>query len=174
MKIRVSLNPTSIDGAIKQIEDYKRKLQEKADKMVSELAEIGLDVARIGFYKAQYDGDNDVLVEVENRGNATRAVVATGQAVLFIEFGTGVFYPDNHPEKPSGVLGRGQYGKGHGKQTTWAYYGDPGTNGKVITKPNGTEIVLTHGNPSNMAMYNAKDRMRQEIQRIAREVFASG
>lgn len=174
MKVHISLNSQSISAGIKQIEEYNRKLQEKADKMVAELANIGLDVARIGFYQAQYDGNNDVQVSIEDKGAAKKAVVATGQAVLFIEFGTGVTYPDDHPQKPSGVLGRGDYGKGHGKQTTWAYYGEPGTNGTVITKPNGTQVVLTHGNPSNMAMYNAKERMRQDIQRIAREVFANG
>lgn len=174
MKIRVLLNEQSINAAIRDLETYKRRLQERADKLVKALAEIGVNVSRIGFANAQYDGTNDVQVSVEEKGNGYAAVVATGEAVLFIEFGTGVYYPDNYPDKPAGVLAHGEYGKGHGKHQTWAYYGNPGTNGYVVDKPNGTQIVLTHGNPPSMSMYNAKERMRQDIQRVAREVFASG
>ena len=38
------------------------------------------------------------------------AVVAVGSATLFIEFGTGVKYPDNHPEAAEHGMIRGGYG----------------------------------------------------------------
>ena len=172
MKIRVTLSDSGINEALRQLEDYSRKLQDKADKLTKELAAIGLEVARVGFAEAQYDGTNDVSVTVEDKGKGYKAVVATGQAVLFIEFGTGVTYADNHPQKPDGIVGRGEYGKGHGSRRTWGYYGEPGTSGTVIDR-GGKQVVLTHGNPANMSMFNAKERMRQDIERVAREVFAS-
>ncbi len=72
-----------------------------------------------------------------------RAVVAVGASVLFIEFGAGVTYPDNHPQAAELGMKRGEYGKGHGKQSSWGYYGDPGTNGVVKTKKDGSTVVIT-------------------------------
>ena len=91
--------------------------------------------------------------------------------MLFIEFGTGVTYPDNHPEAAEHGMRRGEYGAGHGKQSSWGYYGDPGTNGEVRTKANGKSVVITHGNPANMSMYDTVKQLQQILPRLAKEVF---
>lgn len=44
-----------------------------------------------GFAMAEYDGINDVTVDMET-GNNTWSINAIGTAVLFIEYGTGVTY----------------------------------------------------------------------------------
>ena len=95
-----------------------------------------MERASVKFSQAVYDGTNDVSVTVEPRGNNVRAVVATGGATLFIEFGAGVTYPDDHPEAEELGMKRGAYGQGHGKQHSWGYYGDPGTNGVLKEKKN--------------------------------------
>ena len=48
--------------------------------------------AMTGFASAQYDGDNDVSVMMET-GNKTWRIVASGESVLFIEYGSGITYP---------------------------------------------------------------------------------
>lgn len=172
--IRIALNPNSIDRAIRELESYRSALERKLSTLIQRLADIGFTVASAGYQNAIYDGTNDVSVAIEDGGALKKAVVAVGSAVLFIEFGTGVFYADNYPgEKPAGISERGGYGKGRGKQNTWGYYGDPGTNGVEITKPNGKTVVLTHGNPSNPVMYNSTLAMKQAIAEIAKEVFST-
>jgi hypothetical protein len=164
--IRIALNQQSIDRAIHELEIYRSALERKLSTLIQRLADIGLTVASAGYQGAIYDGTNDVSVSIEDGGALKKAVVAVGSAVLFIEFGTGVFYADNYPgEKPAGISERGGYGNGRGKQNTWGYYGDPGTNGVEITKPNGKTVVLTHGNPSNPVMYNSTLAMNKQLQR---------
>jgi hypothetical protein len=99
----------------------------------------------------------------------TIAVQASGKAILFIEFGTGVFNPGVHPQANEFGMIRGEYGKGHGKQESWIYVGEPGTNGEVIDS--GRSVVRTRGNNASRSMYDAAEIMRNEIQRIAKEVF---
>lgn len=98
--------------------------------------------------------------------------MAVGKAVLFIEFGTGVTYPDNHPEARDCNMKRGEYGQGHGKQQSWGYYGEPGTNGVLKEKKNGGFVVITNGNPANMPMYETVKELQDRLTEIAKEVFS--
>lgn len=170
----ISLTGAGIDALIRGIEEYKTWLNERAKVLVQRLADEGYQVASLGFQQAAYDGTNDSSVSVEDRGDYVKAVIATGSAVLFIEFGTGVTYPDNHPEAAKHGMIRGEYGKGKGKQSVWGYYGEPGTNGTVIRKKSGKEIVLTRGNPANMPMYEAVKQLKERLPALVSEVFGSG
>ena len=96
----------------------------------------------------------------------------TIEPTLFIEFGTGVTYPDDHPEAEELGMKRGEYGQGHGKQHSWGYYGDPGTNGVLKEKKNGGFVVITHGNPANMPMYETVKELQDRLTEIAKEVFS--
>ena len=135
--INVPLSIPAYDSLIQKIEDLGNWQSDRAIVFADRLAQEGMEIASIKFSQAVYDGTNDVSVTVEPRGNNVRAVVATGGATLFIEFGTGVTYPDDHPEAGELGMKRGEYGQGHGKQHSWGYYGDPGTNGVLKEKKNG-------------------------------------
>lgn len=169
--VEVPLSVAGINKAIKAVEDYKSWLQEKSALLLNRLTEEGYHVASMKFTQAVYDGTNDASVSVENRGMSLRAVVAIGSSVLFIEFGTGVTYPDNHPEAAKNGFSHGSYGKGFGKQSSWGYYGDAGTNGVVKTKKNGQEVVITKGNPANMSMYETVKELKARLPALVREVF---
>lgn len=177
-KYTIDIFGGGIDELLKGLEQYQKRLERKAEELVVRLAQEGVTVAKIGFDTAEYDGArDDIQVTVDERGAMTKAVVALGDQALFIEFGTGITYPDDHPDKPDGILGRGEYGAGHGKQRTWGFYGDdPGTNGVFATKKDGTQedppVILTHGNPANMPMYKAVKFLEQDFKRIVKEVFA--
>ena len=136
---------------------YKKKVLDKCNELVRRLSEIGLQVASARFETAMYDGKNDVSVSVQETANGVK-IVAAGQAVCFIEFGSGVAmgygYPDD--EKPAGIVGIGEYGKGHGATGKPWYY----AHGKSSL-----------GNPPAMAMLNARDTMIENIGSIANEIF---
>lgn len=170
--INVPLSIPAYDSLIRKIEDLGNWQSDRAIVFADRLAQEGMEIASIKFSQAVYDGTNDVSVTVEPRGNNVRAVVATGRATLFIEFGTGVTYPDNHPEAGELGMKRGEYGQGHGKQHSWGYYGDPGTNGGLKEKKNGGFVVITHGNPANMPMYETVKELQDRLTEIAKEVFS--
>ena len=170
-KVTVPLSVNGIQDLIREVGKYHSWLKSRSEVFLDRLAGAGLAVASAKFQQAVYDGTNDVSVTVENRGNGTRAVVAIGASVLFIEFGTGITYPDDHPEAAANGMVRGDYGAGHGKQSTWGYYGDPGTNGVVKQKANGKAVVITHGNPANKPMYDTVKELEQQILTIAKAVF---
>lgn len=170
--VKVPLSQRGIDTLLREIERYTVWLKERSQVLLDRLAQAGFEVASARFAKAAYDGTNDASVSMETRGDGVRAVVAVGASVLFIEFGTGVTYPDNHPQAAELGMKRGEYGKGHGKQSSWGYYGDPGTNGVVKTKKDGSTVVITHGNPANMPMYETVKELEAMLPELVKEVFS--
>lgn len=170
--VKVPLSQRGIDTLLREIESYTIWLKERSQILLDRLAQAGVEVASARFAKAAYDGTNDASVSLETRGDGVRAVVAVGASVLFIEFGTGVTYPDNHPQAAELGMKRGEYGQGHGKQSSWGYYGDPGTNGVVKTKKDGSTVVITHGNPANMPMYETVKELEVMLPDLVKEVFS--
>lgn len=171
-KIRIKLNEFGINLAIRELQLYKKWLKEKTNEFLKALADEGVQIASAKFSEAAYDGTNDVTCKIEQRENNKVAVMAIGSSVLFIEFGTGVKYPDNHPEAAEHGMTRGEYGHGLGKQKGgWRYTGDPGTNGEVITKGKHAGEIHTYGNPANMSMYLTVRELEDRFEEIARRVF---
>lgn len=170
MKIRVRLSPKGIEDAIKEVNEYKHSLESRLESFVARLADMGYQVAKARFTSAIYDGDNDVSVQVEKTG--TKAVIrASGKSVLFIEFGTGVKYPE-HAKSP---YLRGTYGRKQGaNKKGWVYKGNPGTNGIPVTTRKGLVkpgIYRTFGNPPAEAMWGATEAISENIEKVWREVM---
>lgn len=167
--IRFGLNSADIDRAIKEIERYKQEFLKKEKLLLERLAELGFHEASVRFSTAMYDGINDSSVDIESIENGY-SIVAKGQAVAFIEFGTGVYHNTSEPyplPRPEGVVGIGEYGQGKGKRKAWYYKGEPGTNGETQT----SGVVKTRGNPASMPLWYASEEIRRSILQIAREVF---
>lgn len=160
--ITFNLSRSSIDKALRDLADYNRWINEKTNELVKALADYGAQQASIHFSGAMYDGNNDVSCHVEENGDGSCLVVATGRATLFIEFGTGIMYAGGHPEETPAVA-RGSWsmspqGKGHWDDPNGWYY----AHGKK-----------SFGNPANMPMYNAKRDIEAHFEEIARRVFSS-
>lgn len=172
----IGIDGSGIDEAIRGVNERKEWLRRKTDELAKRLADYGVSQAQLNFSAALYDGINDVSVEpAEKKGDGWYVVKANGSAVLFIEFGTGVHYPDSHPE-PNG-FSHGTYGKGLGANDYWFYTGQPGNAGGVLATDPKTGYVhpnttITHGNPANMSMYNAVKELERNFESIAREVFS--
>lgn len=170
-KITITLDEKSITDAIKELQAYRKWIDEKTRELTERLAVIGAMDARIRFSNALYDGDNDVEISVEPTATGY-SIVARGQSVCFIEFGAGSTYGNGYPDKPNEIAPIGTYGKGKGSQSSWAYYGEPGTGGKFLKSTDKGDLYMTKGNSPNMAMYYATRKMQDEVLRIAKEVFA--
>lgn len=162
MKIVIDpFDKKSIDNAIKEVKRYKQEFESKEKEFVRRLAELGVSVASTGFAMAYYDGVNDVQVTME-QGGGSAVVTAFGEAVGFIEFGTGV----KHPEWDASGMEytppkHGTYGKGHGKNP----------HGWYFKQSDGASARHTYGNPPAEAMRTARDVMVERVIQIAREVW---
>lgn len=167
--VTVGLSVAGVQRMIDEVANYTAWLKDRTQAFIAALAADGLSVANAKFEHVEYSGENDAEVEIQQRTDSTVAVVAIGESVLFIEFGTGVTYPDIHPEAHELGMIRGEYGKKHGKQKTWGYYGDPGNLGKVIDEE--TSLVLTRGSPASMPMYETVKELKAEVEAVARRIF---
>lgn len=170
---KITCTLDTLDDAITEIEWYMRDLEIKMKKLMERLAEIGIETATLGFGNAVYAGTNDVVVEPFKWVGDKLIISARGNAVAFIEFGTGVHYSTPHPKASELGMVRGSYGYKLGRLDSWRYKGDPGNEGQVIQEGKHKGEVLTHGNPANRAMYDAGKDMRENILEVAKEVFGS-
>lgn len=165
----------SIDEAIRTLTAYADGLAQKTEELKRRLASEGYLVSEEQFGSAIYDGTRDE-VSVTLDEEADRLIItASGETVMFIEFGTGVTFQTYHPKREElGIGDVGTYGHGLGKLNGgWRYPESKGrgTNGEPDLKHPG--YIHTYGNPANMPMYNASKEIRSRILEIAREVFQS-
>lgn len=162
MKIVIDpFNKKSINEALKLITQYEKDFQRKETEFIRRLKDIGVAVARSGFATADYDGVNDVLI-AETQNGSRAAIIAYGETVGFIEFGTGVRYPEWDGAGASFTPpAHGTYGKGRGKQP----------HGWYFKQGEGTAARHTYGNPPAEAMLTARNTMIERVAQIAREVW---
>jgi hypothetical protein len=162
MKIVIDpLDKKSITAAIKQLEQYEKEFRAKEEEFVRRLKEIGISVAQTGFSLADYDGINDVLI-AETQNGPRAAIIAYGQAVGFIEFGTGVKFREYDSSSTEFTPPpHGSYGKGKGANPKgWYFSQHEGAHGRH-----------TFGNVPAEAMLTARDVMVERVVQVAREVW---
>lgn len=158
------ISEATIEAAVRELRRYAEWVERKESEFIAKLAERGKSVASVKFASAQYDGVNDVSVRVDNTGSVA-VIYAEGEAVAFIEFGSGASMGYGHPTAGEHGLGPGTWstneelgGKGHWDDPNGWYY----KHGKK-----------SHGNPPAMAMVAARDAMVEELTTIAKEVFGT-
>ena len=161
-KIDVELSDKGIKELQKGLKDYDKWLKAKTDELAKRLADMGAVKASLEFSRAIYTGPEDHEISITKKENGY-IVLATGETVLFVEFGSGLIGYGYPPEELNG-MGPGTYpGKGH--------WNDP--KGWYLPKDkqakDGTKH--TYGNPPNMPMYNTVKELEQELERVVREVF---
>lgn len=161
---RIKCSLADLNPAIKTIQDYRTKLKKNTPILVENISKVALETASEIFRYAEYDGDNDVSVSIEEQESAdnksTFHVVADGEAVAFIEFGSGMIgygYPEDAPLKfEMGSWSDSELGKGHWQNEGGWYY----VHGKK-----------SHGNPPAMAMYRAKEDAVESVEKLAKELL---
>lgn len=163
--IEIPLSVSGCNKAIKELEKYRKEIKPKLDMVCKRLAQIGADAANEHYAEAEADswtgngGIRAIVLPLED-GNGYR-IVASGQDVYFIEFGTGnmagAFYEGN----TSGVsvpIGEGTWSITHAQkyseQGYWWYRGN-----KI------------YGTPSYMPMFYAVKAMRERYKEVVEGVF---
>lgn len=120
MKISMDLSVKSIMAAAEKLRAYARKLEEGTGRIEERLSEVAADEARTHF-------DGDVSVEALPNG-----VRASGESVVFQEFGAGARISDPFPggADVGFEIRRGAYSDLHGGEyaqsgyESWHYRGE--------------------------------------------------
>lgn len=152
--IRVDpLNPLSVLRAEMLYKKRLREFDEKVDIFMERLAEYGREVAALGFGEAV-----NVTAEPIEGGYA---IIASGQAVGFLEFGAGdtVSTGDPFAEQVSYEVRPGSWSETHAQQYS--------QNGRWVFGG----VVYTQITPRN-AMWEAWKSVQENWRAIAEEVFA--
>lgn len=173
MDLSIDLDLGSIDKAIAFIDKYINKVKRLETELPKVIAEYGAAQAQAKFDAAAYDvmvvipGKTDVSsiashpsIDVHAEPTDTGwAVYAEGKEVCFVEFGAGVHFNGDGGNylgnRPEGVVGIGEYGKGHGQQNAWGM-------------PDGG---VTYGTPASNAMYFTTQDMREKIEEEVRRIL---
>lgn len=164
--ITVELSVAGCNKAVKELKEYQKKLKPKLDEICKRLAQIGADEANRIYAEARSDsswtgnGDVTAIVLPMEGGNGYK-IVASGQDVYFIEFGTGnsagMFYGDGLPETSVPVY-PGSYSESHAQRYSqdgyWFYHGQ-----------------LMSSTPVYMPMYYAGKAVRDNMKRVVKEVM---
>lgn len=162
------------------LDDYEKWLLEKTDEFVKECAERSAAQAGNLFEQAYYAGENDVETGFDITGDKEAQVYATGDAALFIEFGTGVNNRTTAAERKEraevspGMLAHGEYGQQKGSNPKgWAYYGSPGNspNARWVAERSKGDVIRTTGDTAASPMYMAREKIIKDSNKIIKEVF---
>lgn len=170
--MKITINPlsiASIEDAKKDLVEYQDKLKKLAEELPKALAEFGAEYAQEAYnttiHNVYWDGSTDpanISVTAEQTDNGWR-VLADGAEVCFVEFGAGVYFNADGGglfERPEGVVGIGEYGKGNGKNDVWAF--GSGKNRKV-----------TYGTPASNVLYYTAEEIKSRIEETARRILSN-
>lgn len=155
--ITIELSSDGCAEALRKIEEYKKNIKPKLDEVCRRLAEIGRDEA-ISVVDQIRAADGNVVerieaVPIENGWK----IVMSGEDVYFIEFGTG-----------DGV-------EPHFDTTVPVAWGTWSAENKQILWNQGFwyyNKVRFEGTTAYMPMYYAEKAMRENLNRVVKEVFS--
>lgn len=167
-----SLSAKGMDELIADLEQLKASLPTKADELSRRLAELGYEVAHVNLSGHVFSGETLASLTVKHEGRGRYSVSAGSKALLFLEYGAGATYGYGHPNASEHGMGPGTYpGNGHWNDNSgwWFPTDDPDLAHHYDRFGQGW--AHTYGNPPYAPMYNAAERIKEEVAQVAREVF---
>lgn len=166
-KLTLKLSERSCVLAAAYLKDYKKVLRDRNYEFIKRLCDLGHTVIEnnVTVFQGDSDPTHGISININTFGEYAKGTVRLeGRDILFIEFGAGIHYngaAGQSPNPKGAELGYtiGSYGKGQGKEDGWFYYDDTGA------------LMYSQGTEATMPMYKASVEIRQQMRKIAKEVF---
>ena len=175
MASRKKVYPLSVDGINRlrnDLENYKKQLLIKAERLLQELADRGIATADERIENTDGDSNKNVIVKVSDvsyvGNNVIFTITASGEDILFIEFGAGIaknggksmLGKSPHPwgEEMGYAIGKfpkGRKGYSLGRFNAWV-------------TPTGD---ISEGTKASMPMLGAMETMYKDIDDACKKVF---
>lgn len=160
-QIKFNLSQRSIQSAIKQVEQYKKDLTVKCQRLIEALTAKGIDIAKFhvqnlgAFYTGELEGSIDGYY---SPSLGVGIIYAGSWYAVYVEFGTGLQGQQSpHPE--SGSYGWVYDVNNHG-EAGWSYFNE--RDGKYH---------WTTGMPSRPFMYLTAKELDRICETVAKAVF---
>ena len=159
--IKISVDTNSLNHVLNTVDKKLDRYTKKVNNLTRKLAEMGATKVSLGYARALYDGYNDIDVSVEESENGFD-IIASGEKVLFVEFGTGITMGYGHPQAGEFGYGPGTYNpqSGNWKNPNGWYFKD--TDGQKYH---------TYGNPPSMTMYETAKQLKEAVLETAKVVL---
>lgn len=173
--VHIELTPESVDNAVRELERFRKWIDDGVKKLLELIGERGKQYAELEYLSALYTGTNDVSVTYTVTGDVVE-IRADGSQVLFIEFGTGVTYPESHPDPLAASYPHGEYGYHLGKNPRgWRFPEGNGDGGSGLAWPDAKHkgYLKTYGSPANASLYNARTQVEGEFMNLVKEAFGT-
>lgn len=150
---------SNIDSAIRQVKNYKKDLEEKAETLIKLLVDEGVKIAKMQLSDLgiNFTGELDASITGYYSPSLKTGIIKTDKwYAMFVEFGTGVVGERSpHPEPNDWEYDINRHGdKG------WVYFDDYDKSWK-----------RTAGFKSRPFMYNTAKELEGKVTEIARRVF---
>ena len=154
------------DGVLRKLDNLSRAVSDGVPEEITKLCESRAAVAQEEYANAgnrgeRKSGENGPVKVVSSRDGNLWTITASGHAVLFLEYGTGIRFPRTNPEDP--------YGAGEWSATHEQYL----TDIRKLRKYHGGwplgNGVISYGNPSYNVMYDTKKYLREHLMERAKQ-----
>ena len=166
--INVKLDPKSVADAITELQMYKEDVERRVKLIVETLVKNGANIARakLQSYDAIYSGK--LLGDINGYMDGSVGIVrVNNEYAVYVEFGTGPV-GKKHPH-PSDInvsyRNKPWYTKADGKPMDMIYGWTPHEN------EDGEVYYIAYGQPAKPFMYETAQQLREEVVRVAKEVF---
>lgn len=168
MKLKISLND-GLGSIMDYLDNYQKTLDEKCELFVKQLADLGINVAMTTLaFEGVGDSPRgaDFGIEVDKHGNLIRCMIkATGEGLLFWEFGAGNYYNGMTSPNPKAR----EFGMGIGTYPEQKHVPNPGF---WYYYDSNHDAIRSYGTQATMPMYKASVEIIENIHKVAKEVFA--
>ena len=171
-EIKIDLNKKGgLEKGIKELEAYKKRIQEKTSLLVQKLTDYGAEIVRIKIVNmgAYYSGE--LLSGVSGYYSPSLNagfVKVTSDHVAFVEFGTGV-RGQNSPHKNGEYLSKAAWNYASGAKI---FTTQDGRVGWIYPTDDGG-FRFTEGMESRPFMYETALELHNDLQKITQEVFST-
>lgn len=159
-KITLDLSTRDINRAIRELQRYKKELNEKVSRLIETLTDYGVDVAKAQVRElgAWYTGELESSITGYFSPTVGVGVIKAGSPyAVYVEFGTGIVGQTSpHPDPKDWQYDINKHG-----EDGWIYFNE-----------RDSRWHWTKGFESRPFMYNTARELEKECVRIAREVFA--
>ena len=170
--IKVDLNKQGgLENAIKELENYKKKLESNTRLLVQRLTDYGAEIVRVKIVNmgAYYSGELLSGVDGYYSPSLNAGFVrVTNDHVAFVEFGTGVVGQTN-PHKNGEYLSKAAWSYASGAKI---FTTQDGRVGWIYPTDDGG-FRFTEGMESRPFMYETALELQRDFPRIAKEVFST-
>ena len=172
MIVKLEINNSSIDNALRELERYEKKIDRAGAEIVRKLSIIGYDVAYSVMHDHIWTGETIDSLTVIERSPTKYILMAQSEALMFFEFGAGV--------KGYGHPRAGEFGAGPGTYPGQTHALDPGgwwyeTDDDLLIEhigKDGRGYAHTYGNEPRMPFQQAVDKMKDDLLKVAKEVLS--